>query len=144
MHPFHAPVVLSFIAPYWDSLATDILTNRGDLGRTGLNATETILHPENVKSQGLVSNTHPDGSPASSLLPDGPGASIWQFRQRSGGECLRKHLHDDRQGSAFIHFRSIRSRRSVGPDGPYELRQLMYSIGLANFAQPLFDSGQVG
>jgi hypothetical protein len=46
--------VLAFLvataAPNSGLLATDILTNRGDNARTGLNASETILNPSNVRS----------------------------------------------------------------------------------------------
>jgi hypothetical protein len=96
MLPFHAPLVLSFIAAsYWDALATDILTNRGDLGRSELNATERILNLGNVNRRLSVS------------------------------------LHHDQMGGQVY----------TQPD---EFRQIMYSIGLANFARPLFDSSQVG
>jgi hypothetical protein len=65
MHPFHASLVVACIAAasYCDALATDILTNRGDLGRTGLNATETILNPTNVGSGafGLLYQNQVDG-----------------------------------------------------------------------------------
>jgi hypothetical protein len=45
------------------ALATDILTNRGDNARTGLNSTETILNPANVASTafGLLYNQPVDG-----------------------------------------------------------------------------------
>ena len=65
MHPFHGSLVLACIAAasYCDALATDILTNRGDLGRTGLNATERILNPTNVGSGafGLLYQNQVDG-----------------------------------------------------------------------------------
>ena len=45
------------------ALATDILTNRGDNGRTGLNSTESILTPASVQSSsfGLLYNNPVDG-----------------------------------------------------------------------------------
>src|SRR5260370_23412014 len=44
-------------------LATDILTNRGDVARTGLNSSETILNPGNVGSPafGLLYQDQVDG-----------------------------------------------------------------------------------
>src|ERR1700745_1761275 len=57
--------VLSFISATLHShlLATDILTNRGDVARTGLNSSETILTPANVNSSsfGLLYNLPVDG-----------------------------------------------------------------------------------
>jgi hypothetical protein len=45
------------------ALATDIVTSRGDLARTGLNPYETILNPTNVQSSsfGLLYNQQVDG-----------------------------------------------------------------------------------
>ncbi len=43
------------------ALATDILTNRGDNARTGLNPNEPFLNPTNVQSLGLLYNKPVDG-----------------------------------------------------------------------------------
>jgi hypothetical protein len=54
---------LGCAAPVCSALATDILTNRGDNARTGLNATENLLTPSFVRSTsfGLVYNNPVDG-----------------------------------------------------------------------------------
>jgi FG-GAP-like repeat len=63
----HLPFVIAFFlvsaALNSGALATDILTNRGDNARTGLNSTETILTPVSVSSPlfGLLYNNPVDG-----------------------------------------------------------------------------------
>ena len=54
---------LGCAAPVCRAPATDILTNRGDNARTGLNANETVLTPSFVTSSsfGLVYNNPVDG-----------------------------------------------------------------------------------
>jgi hypothetical protein len=47
-----------------NALGTDVLTNRGDLARTGLNSNETILNPSSVSSPafGLLYHDQVDGA----------------------------------------------------------------------------------
>jgi hypothetical protein len=54
---------LAAVAASPSALATDIVTNRGDLARTGLNSSETILNPGNVGSPdfGLLYQDQVDG-----------------------------------------------------------------------------------
>jgi hypothetical protein len=60
-------IVIAFlvasVARNSSALATDVLTNRGDNARTGLNSNETILTPAKVASPafGLLSNNQVDG-----------------------------------------------------------------------------------
>jgi hypothetical protein len=56
-------LLLAAAAANSTAFATDILTNRGDLARTGLNSTETILNPSNVSSPafGLLYHDPVDG-----------------------------------------------------------------------------------
>src|ERR1700730_17310729 len=65
MKHFQNPFALFLVSVALNSvaLATDILTNRGDNARTGLNSTETILTPANVSSPsfGLRYNNPVDG-----------------------------------------------------------------------------------
>jgi len=60
---FVLALFLAAVAPTPSVLATDILTNRGDLARTGLNSSETILNPGNVGSPafGLLYQDQVDG-----------------------------------------------------------------------------------
>ena len=60
---FVSGVLLACAAPVCSALATDILTNRGDNARTGLNAHETILTKSLVSSSsfGLLYNKRVDG-----------------------------------------------------------------------------------
>jgi outer membrane protein assembly factor BamB len=60
---FVSGVLLGCAAPVCSALATDILTNRGDNARTGLNAHETILTKSLVSSSsfGLLYNQPVDG-----------------------------------------------------------------------------------
>ena len=60
---FVSGVLLACAAPVRSALATDILTNRGDNARTGLNAHETILTKSLVSSSsfGLLYNKRVDG-----------------------------------------------------------------------------------
>ena len=57
------PLFLAVAALESGALATDILTNRGNIARTGLNFNETILNPTNVGSSsfGLLYNNPVDG-----------------------------------------------------------------------------------
>jgi hypothetical protein len=61
---FFSALFFAVIAANSAALATDILTNRGDLGRTGLNSSETILNPSNVSSPafGLRYHDQVDGA----------------------------------------------------------------------------------
>src|SRR5258708_4596296 len=65
MNRFQFVFALFFAAVACNSsvLATDVLTNRGDLARTGLNPSETILNPGNVGSPafGLLYQNQVDG-----------------------------------------------------------------------------------
>src|SRR5690242_17990059 len=61
---FVSALLLAAVAAHSAAFATDVLTNRGDLGRTGLNSTETILNPSNVSSPafGLLHHDPVDGA----------------------------------------------------------------------------------
>ena len=56
-------ILLAATAGNSNALATDVLTNRGDVARTGLNPNETILNPVNVSSGafGLLYQNQVDG-----------------------------------------------------------------------------------
>jgi outer membrane protein assembly factor BamB len=60
---FVLSLFLASIALISGAIATDIVTSRGDLARTGLNQNETILNPTNVHSSsfGLIYNEQVDG-----------------------------------------------------------------------------------
>ena len=60
---FFFSFLLSWSVLNFEALAVDVLTNRGDNGRTGLNSAETLLTPGSVASPafGLVYNNPVDG-----------------------------------------------------------------------------------
>jgi FG-GAP-like repeat len=61
--PLVFALLLAAAAANFTAFATDVLTNRGDLARTGLNPNETILNPSNVASPafGLLFQDQVDG-----------------------------------------------------------------------------------
>jgi hypothetical protein len=73
--PLVFALLLAAAAAKFTAFATDVLTNRGDLARTGLNPNETILNPSNV------------GSPAFGLL----------FQDQVDGEVYAQPLYVSQQ-----------------------------------------------